>query len=87
MSTSRRGFVKGAAAATVAASAGFVPGEAASAPVPASGGEVYIPYAQRRGPEAEVWFTRDLSAEGLRAVFARDGLRHASLPKACQKLG
>ena len=71
MSISRRGFVKGAAAAAAAARAGFVPGEANAAPAPASGGEIYIPYADRRGPEADVWFTRDLSAKGLRAVFAK----------------
>lgn len=34
--------------------------------VPASDGENYIPYEARSGGEAVVYFTRDLSAEGLR---------------------
>ncbi|MBD5461119.1 MAG: DUF362 domain-containing protein [Lachnospiraceae bacterium] len=40
-------------------------------PVPGKGGDQYIPYAQRTGKEAVVYFTRDLSAEGLRRIFAR----------------
>lgn len=40
-------------------------------PVPGKGGEKYIPYADRTGAESVVYFTRDLSAEGLRRIFAR----------------
>ena len=43
-----------------------------SKPIPGSGGETYIPYNQRgKGPESIVYFTRDLSAEGLEKIFAR----------------
>lgn len=42
-------------------------------PVPGTGGERYIPYDQRSGGAATVYFTRDLSAEGLRRAFARVG--------------
>ncbi len=34
-------------------------------------GDRYIPYAQRDGGESVVYFTRDLSAEGLRNISAR----------------
>lgn len=34
-------------------------------------GNVYVPYDQRTGDESVVWFTRDLSPEGLRKVFAQ----------------
>ena len=34
-------------------------------PVPGTGGEVYVPMALRTGAESVVYFTRDLSAEGL----------------------
>ncbi|WP_251159114.1 DUF362 domain-containing protein [Caniella muris] len=40
-------------------------------PIPATDGDVYIPYEDRTGDESTVWFTRDLSAEGLRRVCAR----------------
>ena len=40
-------------------------------PVPGTGGDHYVPYAQRTGAESTVYFTRDLSAEGLRKIFAR----------------
>ena len=43
----------------------------AQKPVPASGGEIYIPYADRKGPESFVWFTRELSADGLRALYRK----------------
>lgn len=39
--------------------------------VPGKGGEQYIPYAERTGEESTVYFTRDLSAEGLRKIFQR----------------
>ena len=34
-------------------------------PIPGTGGDHYIPYEQRSGEESAVYFTRDLSAEGL----------------------
>lgn len=40
-------------------------------PKPGTDGDVYVPYEDRTGGESTVWFTRDLSAEGLRRVFAR----------------
>ena len=40
-------------------------------PIPGTGGDHYIPYAQRTGAEAIVYFTKDLSAEGLRRIFSR----------------
>lgn len=40
-------------------------------PVPGTGGEHYIPYSERSGAESIVYFTRDLSAEGLLKIFKR----------------
>lgn len=40
-------------------------------PIPGIGGENYIPYAQRSGEESIVYFTKDLSADGLRRVFSK----------------
>ena len=40
-------------------------------PVPGQGGETYLPYAARSGEEAVVYFTRDLSAEGLQKIYRR----------------
>ncbi|MBQ7215443.1 MAG: DUF362 domain-containing protein [Synergistaceae bacterium] len=37
----------------------------------ANNGNVYIPYEKRSGAESTVYFTRDLSSEGLRKIFAR----------------
>ena len=37
--------------------------------VPGTGGDRYIPYSERTGEEAVVYFTRDLSAEGLRRIY------------------
>ena len=42
-------------------------------PVPGTGGDQYIPYDQRSGAEATVYFTRDLSADGLQKIFKRIG--------------
>ncbi len=42
-------------------------------PVPGIGGDRYIPYADRTGEQSVVYFTRDLSAEGLRKLFRRVG--------------
>lgn len=39
--------------------------------VPGTGGEHYIPYDERTGGVSAVYFTRDLSAEGLRKLFQR----------------
>ena len=39
--------------------------------VPGTGGEHYIPYEERTGDESTVYFTRDLSADGLRKIFER----------------
>ncbi len=38
--------------------------------IPGTGGEHYIPYNERAGGESTVYFTRDLSAEGLRKIFS-----------------
>ena len=40
-------------------------------PVPGKGGETYLPYAARSGEESVVYFTRDLSAEGLKKIYRR----------------
>lgn len=40
-------------------------------PVAGTGGERYVPYAERTGEQSLVYFTRDLSAEGLRKAFAK----------------
>lgn len=39
--------------------------------VPGTGGEAYVPMSERAGAESTVYFTRDLSAEGLRKIFER----------------
>lgn len=39
--------------------------------VPGVGGEVYVPYEDRTGKESVVYFTRDLSAEGLKKIYQR----------------
>ena len=38
-------------------------------PQPGTGGERYVPYEERSGNESIVYFTRDLSAEGLRRAY------------------
>lgn len=41
-------------------------------PTPGAGGDHYIPYEEReKGPESTVYFTRDLSVEGLKKIFER----------------
>ncbi|MDO4543221.1 MAG: DUF362 domain-containing protein, partial [Clostridia bacterium] len=40
-------------------------------PIPATGGDRYIPYQDREGGKSVVYFTRDLSAEGLRKIYSR----------------
>ncbi len=41
--------------------------------IPGVGGETYIPYENRSGGESTVYFTSDLSAEGLARIFDRIG--------------
>lgn len=41
--------------------------------VPGKGGERYIPYNERTGEKSPVYFTRDLSPEGLIKIFDRVG--------------
>ena len=40
-------------------------------PVPGVGGEIYVPYEKRSGEKSVVYFTRDLSPEGLKKMFER----------------
>lgn len=40
-------------------------------PIAGTGGDRYVPYSERTGGESVVYFTRDLSAEGLRRIFAK----------------
>lgn len=42
-------------------------------PQPGTNGDVYVPYDQRSGNESVVYFTRDLSAEGLIKAFETVG--------------
>lgn len=49
-----------------------------------TGGENYIPYEKRTGPESVVYFTRDLSPEGLKKVYER--VKGAVTGKAAIKL-
>ncbi len=39
--------------------------------IPGTGGDHYIPYEERTGAESIVYFTRDLSVEGLSRIFQR----------------
>ncbi len=39
--------------------------------MPGTGGDRYIPYEERTGNESLVYFTRDLSAEGLEKIYKR----------------
>lgn len=40
-------------------------------PTPGTGGDHYIPYEERTGNESIVYFTRDLSAEGLKKAYEK----------------
>ena len=40
-------------------------------PIAGTGGDRYVPYSERTGAESTVYFTRVLSAEGLRKIFAK----------------
>ena len=74
----RRDFIKLAGATTAMT---MLPGCAGAAEqktgggtgkkTPGTGGESYVPYEQRTGPESFVYFTRDLSAAGLLKAFDR----------------
>ena len=44
-------------------------------PVAATGGDRYVPYDERTGNESIVYFTRDLSAEGLRRAYEQVSAR------------
>ena len=80
---SRRDFIKAAGAAAVLAAVpagavlthkgGVSAGTAKASPVPGSGGDHYIPMAERTGDRSVVYFTRDLSADGLMRVYDRVG--------------
>ena len=40
-------------------------------PVPGTDGNKYVPYEERTGNESIVYFTRDLSPEGLRKAYEK----------------
>ena len=40
-------------------------------PVAGTGGNKYVPYSERTGNESIVYFTRDLSPEGLEAIYKK----------------
>ncbi|MCH5197038.1 MAG: DUF362 domain-containing protein [Oscillospiraceae bacterium] len=40
-------------------------------PAPGMGGDRYVPYEERAGKESAVFFTRDLSADGLEKIYGR----------------
>ncbi|MCH5208807.1 MAG: DUF362 domain-containing protein [Oscillospiraceae bacterium] len=40
-------------------------------PAPGMGGDRYVPYEERTGKESAVFFTRDLSADGLEKIYGR----------------
>ena len=42
-------------------------------PVPGVGGEHYVPFEERTGESSVVFFTRDLSEEGLKKIYDRVG--------------
>ena len=39
--------------------------------VPGTDGDKYIPYEERTGENSTVYFTRDLSAEGLKKIYEK----------------
>ena len=68
----RRGFIKFAgAAAAITALPNYVSAATNKKAVAGTGGNQYVPYAQRKSPAAFVYFTRDLSANGLVKIFDR----------------
>ncbi len=42
-------------------------------PEPGTGGNMYVPYEKRDGAESVVFFTRDLSEEGMKKIYDRVG--------------
>ena len=36
-----------------------------------SNGDIYVPFEKRTGPESIVFFTRDLSSEGLEKIYKK----------------
>ena len=46
-------------------------GSQAQTPVPGKDGDKYVPYEKRSGAESVVYFTRDLSAEGLIKAYEK----------------
>lgn len=53
-------------------------------PVPGEGGNVYIPYEDRTGETSVVFFTRDLSEEGMKKIYDKVG--HVLKGKVAVKL-
>ena len=43
--------------------------------IPGTDGDKYVPYESRDGQESVVYFTSDLSAEGLLRIFEKVGMR------------
>ena len=39
--------------------------------VPGTNGNLYVPYEKRTGEKSVVYFTRDLSPEGLKKIYDR----------------
>ena len=46
--------------------------------VPGTDGNLYVPYEKRTGEKSVVYFTRDLSPEGLKKIYDRK-----NLPRSC----
>ena len=68
----RRGFIKLAgAAAAITALPNYVSAATNKKAVAGTGGNHYVPYDRRKSPAAFVYFTRDLSANGLVKIFDR----------------
>ena len=44
-----------------------------SKPVPGKDGNKYVPFEERTGESSVVYFTRDLSEEGLKKIFDKVG--------------
>ncbi|MCR4667346.1 MAG: DUF362 domain-containing protein [Desulfovibrio sp.] len=56
----------------------------AGTPKAATDGDTYLPFAKRTGKKSTVFFTRDLSGEGLSAIFSK--IRHVLTGKVAVKL-
>ena len=44
---------------------------AAENPVPGTGGDVFVPMAERTGEPSIVYFTREISAKGMEAAYEK----------------